>query len=198
MQVSNGLAGAIIIQGKFDDDLRALFGGTLKEHLLVLQLIHDLNFTTSNSVATQPLINGQPSPVIDMYPGEIRRLRFVAATVQADGAVTIDFNSTPALHDRAVSPATVGRGRAVTLSGVITEPDPGDAFELDIDWGDGTPPQVVTVPPDELERVGAHAGDLVDVEIRPVDVRPRLTPALRAALEVELTNGRDALEYLGR
>ncbi|TMF05158.1 MAG: hypothetical protein E6I52_03180 [Chloroflexi bacterium] len=57
---------------------------------------------------------------------------------------------------------------------------------------------VVTVPPDELERVGAHAGDLVDVEIRPVDVRPRLTPALRAALEVELTNGRDALEYLGR
>src|SRR5206468_4764022 len=93
LQVSNGLAGAIIIQGKFDDDLRALFGGTLKEHLLVLQLIHDLNFTTSNSVATQPLINGQPSPVIDMYPGEIRRLRFVAATVQADGAVTIDFNS---------------------------------------------------------------------------------------------------------
>jgi FtsP/CotA-like multicopper oxidase with cupredoxin domain len=92
LQVSNGLAGALIIEGKFDDDLRALYGGALKENLLVLQLIHDLNFTTANSVATQPLINGQPSPVIEMYPGEIRRLRFLAATVQADGAVTIDFN----------------------------------------------------------------------------------------------------------
>ena len=93
LQVGNGLAGAIIIEGKFDDDLRALFGGKLKENLLVIQLIHDLNFTTSTSVATQPLINGLPSPVIDMYPGEIRRLRLVAATIQADGAVRIDFNS---------------------------------------------------------------------------------------------------------
>jgi antitoxin component of MazEF toxin-antitoxin module len=57
---------------------------------------------------------------------------------------------------------------------------------------------VVTIPPDELERVGAHAGDLVDIELRPVDVRPRLTPALRAALEIELANGREALEYLAR
>jgi FtsP/CotA-like multicopper oxidase with cupredoxin domain len=92
LQVGNGLAGALIIVGKFDDDLRALFGGTLKEHLLILQLIHDLNFTTSATATTQPLINGQPSPVIDMFPGEIRRLRFLSATMQADGAVTIDWN----------------------------------------------------------------------------------------------------------
>jgi FtsP/CotA-like multicopper oxidase with cupredoxin domain len=92
LQVGNGLAGALIIEGKFDDDLRALYGGALKEHLLVLQLIHDLNFTTSDTATTQPLINGQPSPVIDMYPGEIRRLRFLSATMQADGAVTIDWN----------------------------------------------------------------------------------------------------------
>ena len=92
LQVGNGLAGAIIIEGKFDDDLRALFGGTLKEHVLVMQVIHPLNFTTASTIAAQPLINGQPSPVIEMYPGEIRRLRFIAATVQADGAATIDFN----------------------------------------------------------------------------------------------------------
>jgi FtsP/CotA-like multicopper oxidase with cupredoxin domain len=92
LQVGNGLAGALIIEGKFDDDLRALFGGALKENLLVLQVVHPLNFTVANSVAVQPLINGQPSPVIDMYPGEIRRLRVIAATIQADGAVTVDFN----------------------------------------------------------------------------------------------------------
>lgn len=92
LQVGNGLAGALIIEGKFDDDLRALFGGKLREHVLVLQLINNLNFTSNASFVPQPLINGQPSPVIEMYPGEIRRLRFVAATIQADGAVTIDFN----------------------------------------------------------------------------------------------------------
>jgi antitoxin component of MazEF toxin-antitoxin module len=57
---------------------------------------------------------------------------------------------------------------------------------------------VVTIPPEELERIGAAAGDLVDIEIRPVDVRPRLTPELEAMLQVELKNGREALDFLGR
>jgi FtsP/CotA-like multicopper oxidase with cupredoxin domain len=92
LQVGNGMAGTLIVEGKFDDDLRALFPGSLKEHVMVLQMIHELNFAAANVVVPQPLINGQPSPVIDMYPGEIRRLRFVAATVQSNGAVTIDFN----------------------------------------------------------------------------------------------------------
>jgi hypothetical protein len=30
-----------------------------------------------------------------------------------------------------------------------------------------------------------------------VDIRPRLTPSLEAALTIELANGREALEYLG-
>jgi uncharacterized repeat protein (TIGR01451 family) len=61
--------------------------------------------------------------------------------------VTINFNSTPALQNRTVSPAIIQRGQAVTLSGTITEPDPGESFELEVDWGDGTPTQVLTVPP---------------------------------------------------
>lgn len=56
---------------------------------------------------------------------------------------------------------------------------------------------VVTVPREEMERVGAHEGEIVDVQIRPVDIRPRLTPDLQAALSIELANGREALEYLG-
>jgi hypothetical protein len=56
---------------------------------------------------------------------------------------------------------------------------------------------IVSIPREELERVGAKVGDMVDVQIRPVDVTPRLTPALERALEIELANGRDALEYLG-
>lgn len=56
---------------------------------------------------------------------------------------------------------------------------------------------VLTIPREELERVGAREGDMVDVQIRPVDVRPRLTPSLEAAFKIELEHGREALEYLG-
>jgi FtsP/CotA-like multicopper oxidase with cupredoxin domain len=92
IQVGNGLAGALLIEGKFDDDLRALFNGALKEHVLVVQMVQDLNFTSVSAATPQPLVNGQPSPVIDMYPGEIRRLRLIAAVVQGNGALTVDFN----------------------------------------------------------------------------------------------------------
>ena len=56
---------------------------------------------------------------------------------------------------------------------------------------------VVTIPREELDRVGARVGDMVDVQIRPVDVRPRLTPSVEASLKIELAHGREALEYLG-
>lgn len=56
---------------------------------------------------------------------------------------------------------------------------------------------IVTIPREEMDRVGAHEGDMVDVQIRAVDIRPRLTPALQAAIDIELEHGRAALEYLG-
>jgi antitoxin component of MazEF toxin-antitoxin module len=56
---------------------------------------------------------------------------------------------------------------------------------------------VLTIPREELERAGVHEGDMVEVQIRPVDVRPRLTPSLEASLKIELEHGREALEYLG-
>jgi antitoxin component of MazEF toxin-antitoxin module len=42
---------------------------------------------------------------------------------------------------------------------------------------------VVTIPREELERVGVQVGDHVLVEIRPVELRPKLTPRLQAIAE---------------
>jgi antitoxin component of MazEF toxin-antitoxin module len=56
---------------------------------------------------------------------------------------------------------------------------------------------VVSIPREELERAGVKEGDMVEIQIRPVDVRPRLTPSLEASLQIELANGRETLEYLG-
>jgi antitoxin component of MazEF toxin-antitoxin module len=56
---------------------------------------------------------------------------------------------------------------------------------------------VVSIPREELDRIGVHEGDMVEVQIRPVEVRPRLTPTLERSLQIELANGREALKYLG-
>lgn len=55
---------------------------------------------------------------------------------------------------------------------------------------------IVTVPRDEVERLGLVEGQLVAVEVRPVEVRPSLTPDLREAFEVEFARGEEALRYL--
>lgn len=39
---------------------------------------------------------------------------------------------------------------------------------------------VLTIPSEEMEHAGVHVGDMVDFNIRPVDIRPRLTPRVEA------------------
>jgi antitoxin component of MazEF toxin-antitoxin module len=55
---------------------------------------------------------------------------------------------------------------------------------------------VVSIPREELERIGVQIGDQVSVEIRPVDIQPLLAADLTAAAEVELERSREALDYL--
>lgn len=55
---------------------------------------------------------------------------------------------------------------------------------------------IVTVPRDEVERLGLVEGQLVTVEVRPVEVRPMLSPDLGAAFDVEFERGREALRFL--
>ena len=54
--------------------------------------------------------------------------------------------SAPAFLNRTIT-SPVARGSAATLSGIITEPDAGDTFFLDVNWGDGTPTQTITFAP---------------------------------------------------
>jgi hypothetical protein len=54
--------------------------------------------------------------------------------------------SAPAFLNRTVTSPTA-RGTATKISGIITEPDAGDTFFLDVDWGDGTPKETFTYLP---------------------------------------------------
>ena len=99
LQVGSGMAGAVIVEGPFDDWLRSYYKGHLAEKVMVVQQIHDLNFNSTLKVATSqvtstalPLINGQLAPRITMNPGEVQRWRLVGATIEADAQLEIDFD----------------------------------------------------------------------------------------------------------
>jgi antitoxin component of MazEF toxin-antitoxin module len=55
---------------------------------------------------------------------------------------------------------------------------------------------VVTVPRNEIERLGLREGQLVALEVRAVEVRPVLAADLREAFDIEFRQGQDALRYL--
>ena len=91
-QVLNGMAGALIIEGPFDDWLNAYYGvpgggqGDFEKVLVLQQVWPDVNFYNPNHLAAYPptlLVNGQGTPVIRMQPGETQRWRFINATMQA-------------------------------------------------------------------------------------------------------------------
>ncbi|HYR26821.1 MAG TPA: multicopper oxidase domain-containing protein [Thermoanaerobaculia bacterium] len=107
-QVGNGMAGALIVEGPFDDWLQAFYGGKLVEKVMIMQQVHDLNFTSVTRVGRQfknpevagdlppgtpvPLINGQLVPRITMNPGEVQRWRVISATMEASAQLVIDLD----------------------------------------------------------------------------------------------------------
>jgi uncharacterized repeat protein (TIGR01451 family) len=58
----------------------------------------------------------------------------------------INNNTPAAFKDRTVT-SPIPEGSLATLSGTITDPDPGDSFTLVVKWGDGTRAQTYTFPP---------------------------------------------------
>jgi putative addiction module antidote len=55
---------------------------------------------------------------------------------------------------------------------------------------------VVTIPRDEIERLGIEEGQLLAVEVQPVEVRPILPPDIRAAAERSWQRSEKAYRYL--
>ncbi len=99
LQLLNGMAGALIVEGDFDDKLEGLMPGLRKtEKVLVIQQLGD-NITvmpgppifTCAGGDPLPLVNGQLQPTISMRPGEIQRWRLVNATMQQVAHLTYRF-----------------------------------------------------------------------------------------------------------
>jgi FtsP/CotA-like multicopper oxidase with cupredoxin domain len=88
LNLSNGMAGAFIVEGEYDDKLKASFN---QEKVLVLQQFSaqvNLMRAPGTTAGDLVFVNGQYTPVIEMAPGEVQLWRIVNACHQA--AVAID------------------------------------------------------------------------------------------------------------
>jgi len=55
---------------------------------------------------------------------------------------------------------------------------------------------VVSITKEEAERLGLHEGDLVDVQLQKMELRPAMRPEVKAALERAAAKYAPDLEYL--
>ena len=91
LQVSNGMAGALLIEGRFDDWLRQYYRGQLVERLLVLEQIKADTNLFGKGGSPPLLVNGQVTPRIPIHVGEVQRWRVVNATLEGSSEIAITF-----------------------------------------------------------------------------------------------------------
>ncbi|MCA9249317.1 MAG: hypothetical protein KDA42_19480, partial [Planctomycetales bacterium] len=115
-----------------------------------------------------------------------------AGTTQPQSTLTIENDDFPPnvparLQNLAVT-NMVNEGDAVSLTGRIVDPNPGDTFELTVEWGDGT-----------RETVAFPAGT-TDFEVQHVyiDDNPTATPQDDVSIRVFLTDNRDMGQWDAR
>jgi FtsP/CotA-like multicopper oxidase with cupredoxin domain len=90
-QVANGMAGAMIIDGPFDDWLNKLLGNP-EEKLMVIQQLAPATNLFRQGIPRPVLVNGQVSPKVTVEPGEIQRWRIANATMSSQAMLQITFD----------------------------------------------------------------------------------------------------------
>ena len=77
LNVANGMTGAFIIEGKYDDDLKAYYGAGLREQVLMIQQLSTAPFTLIGGGTPPISVNGRRNPVVAMQPGEVQMWRIM-------------------------------------------------------------------------------------------------------------------------
>lgn len=95
LQVSNGMAGAFLVEGPFDDELHRWFQqfGGLEERVMIVQDVGGAVPFPPGSSTQRPevLVNGQRSPVVAIAPGQIQRWRFIGGTMKTLDDIRLRF-----------------------------------------------------------------------------------------------------------
>ena len=93
IQVVNGMAGAFIVTGYFDEYLRDQIPGLQEKVLVVQQVNEKIPFPNVDPPPDQRFwVDGKINPIIEAKKGEIQHWRFVGATQQASAQILLTFN----------------------------------------------------------------------------------------------------------
>ena len=85
INVSNGMTGVFIIEGKYDDEIRADFPGGIKQQVMVINQLGVISHLERGKGGPDPYfsVNGQLQPVINMRPGEVQWWRIANTSSRA-------------------------------------------------------------------------------------------------------------------
>ncbi len=105
LNVANGMTGAFIIEGQYDDDLVKYYGENFRktEKVMMIQQISSNPFPLTNPKTTGPgsvprpslSVNGRQQPVVSMNPGEVQLWRIINGAFR-DAVQFIYFQVQPA------------------------------------------------------------------------------------------------------
>lgn len=123
LNVANGMTGAFIIEGQYDDDLRKFYGPKLREQVMMLQQISSTPFPLLNPANTvapggarPPIsVNGRRNPVVTMQPGEVQLWRIVNGAFR-DAVQFLNF--TPGESKQPCNPPGCVSWRQIAQDGV--------------------------------------------------------------------------------
>ena len=91
LNVANGMTGAFVIEGQYDDDLRKFYGSGFKDQVMLIQQLSTQPFPVlmpnrkGPGFAGRPQlsVNGRLNPVVRMKPGEVQLWRIVNANYRS-------------------------------------------------------------------------------------------------------------------
>ena len=108
LQVGNGMSGALLILGEFDEWLYRLYkvnpddDASLQKFekvMIVQQIEEDLAYPTPPpNGSAKPVVNGQASPVVRMQPGEVQRWRLIGGTTHSSGVLQVTISGLAAFQ----------------------------------------------------------------------------------------------------
>jgi FtsP/CotA-like multicopper oxidase with cupredoxin domain len=104
LNVANGMTGAFIIEGDYDDALHRYYGANLGQKVLMIQQLSTSPFPLLNPLASngppgfaraQLSVNGRRNPVVTMKPGEVQMWRIINGAFR-DAVEFTAFTNAPA------------------------------------------------------------------------------------------------------
>jgi FtsP/CotA-like multicopper oxidase with cupredoxin domain len=134
LQVTNGMSGALIVEGGGLDSLTA--ANRITEHLLAAQQLDSaLNLVVPGKNHGTMLINGQANPTIIMRPREVQRWRLVNENVSSTTTYKLLFQrqagrEVPTLHDIARDGVQYAPENYTTVSDTNLIVAPGNRLDM--------------------------------------------------------------------